>query len=443
MRRDTKSRAAVGCIGFLAALLLSFPCYAGDKGGTLTIAEGLKIVTENNRLVKIALLEREMAGADILLARSRFLPQVNASVSQTALLYQPGALFGPLSVRTAERYSFAYGAEVRQTLYDFGLRKSLYEVSKNVFDAAGLNIERIRNLAALDFITSYLDLLEAGKMEQVALREVESLESHRKTARDLFQEGVITKNDLLQAEVRLSDARQRLLSVRNGRTVIAARLNSQLSRPLNEMIEPAEPAADLGRAFEPVLETAWTAAEKMRSELRIVDRELENITLEEQARRTGYFPTFFASAGYSYAENRYMLHENNFAAVLGMNLNLFSGGSTKAEISKIRYQREKVQEQRRKLVEDIRLEVEKTFIDIKNASEKLKVAGDAVGQAEENLRINKVRYEEGIGTAADVLDAISLLTTAETNYCRASYELRRAGAGYRYAMGLDLAAEYR
>jgi len=435
--------ALVCCLVFLAALLLPLPCRAEEAGGTLTLSEGLKIATENNRLIRIALREKEMAGDDTLFAQSRYLPLVNASVSQTFLANQPGALFGPTAVRTADRSSFAYGVEVRQTLYDFGARKSLYEASKSAFNAAGLNTERVRNLVALDFIATYLDLLETGRMEQVAQREVESLEAHRKTARDLYQEGVITKNDLLQAEVKLSDAQQRLLTVRNGRTVMAARLNSILSRPLNGPVNPVDVPVDPGPDPAPALEKAWEIAEKQRSELRIVDRELESLSLAEKAKQADYFPKFFAQAGYSYAENRYMLHEDNFAFVLGMNMNLFSGGSTKAEVSKIRHQRERLLEQRRKLVEDIRLEVEKNFVDKKNASERLKAAGDAVGQAEENLKINKVRYEEGIGTATDVLDAIALLTTAETNYYRASYELRRAGAGYRYAMGLDLAAQYK
>ncbi|HXX54075.1 MAG TPA: TolC family protein, partial [Thermodesulfovibrionales bacterium] len=67
---------------------------------------------------------------------------------------------------------------------------------------------------------------------------------------------------------------------------------------------------------------------------------------------------------------------------------------------------------------------------------------DAVGQAEENLRINKVRYEEGVGTATEVLDAVTLLTTAETNQYRALYDFRRAEASIYYSMGKDLLEVY-
>ncbi|HEX8947977.1 MAG TPA: TolC family protein, partial [Dissulfurispiraceae bacterium] len=215
-------------------------CSGEDNPAALTIAEGLKLATDNNRLIRIAALERDMSHADTLVARSRYFPTVTASLSQTFLAYQPGAVFGPASVPTAERRSLAYGVDVYQLLYDFGGRTSRYKASETALDESRLNIARIRNLVALDFITGYCDLLETEKRKLVAQREVERLESHLKTARSLFEEGVITKNDLLQAEVRLSDAKQRLLTVRNARAVSAGRLNNILSRPLREEIRTVD-----------------------------------------------------------------------------------------------------------------------------------------------------------------------------------------------------------
>jgi outer membrane protein TolC len=125
-----------------------------------------------------------------------------------------------------------------------------------------------------------------------------------------------------------------------------------------------------------------------------------------------------------------------------MNIDLFSGGSTRAEVSKILYQRDQLQEEKSKLLDDIKFEVEKSYLDLINALEKIQVTKDAAFQAEENLRIHKVRYEEGIGTSTDVVDAITLLAKAETNYCRAVYELKKAYAGLQYAMGLDLVSSF-
>ncbi len=177
--------------------------------------------------------------------------------------------------------------------------------------------------------------------------------------------------------------------------------------------------------------------------MRIVDETMRSLGFEEKSRKAEYYPRFFAGASYDFTQNQFMVHEGNAAFLLGMTVNLYAGGSTKAEILKIGHQKSQLEEQRARLADEIRLEVEKNILDFRNASDRTKVTKDAVGQAEENLRINRVRYEEGVGTATEVLDAVTLLTVAETNYYRSLYDLRRAESSVLYSMGKDLAEVYK
>jgi outer membrane protein TolC len=164
---------------------------------------------------------------------------------------------------------------------------------------------------------------------------------------------------------------------------------------------------------------------------------------EESARRSEYYPRFLAQGAYNYTENRYQVYEGIWSLNLLMNINFFSGGSTKAELDKIKSRRMTLAVQRKKLVEDIRLELEKYYLDLANATERMVVTKTAIAQAEENLRINKVRYAEGVGLALDVTDAIALQALAETNYFKSLYDYHRSGAGYMYAIGKELTEAYR
>jgi outer membrane protein len=238
----------------------------------------------------------------------------------------------------------------------------------------------------------------------------------------------------------LSDAKQRFITVNNRRSFNSSNINNILARPVSAPIEVVDVPTGTSEVVE--LEKAWDTAGRERSEIKIIDNQLRVLDFRETAAKSGYYPTLFAQGGYNYTENRYEFPSDNWSLILGVNLNVFSGGSTKAEVSKVLYQRQQLLEQKKKLIADIKLEVEKNYLDLKNASEKIQVTKDAVGQAEENLRINKVRYEEGVGMSTDVVDAITLLTTAETNYYRAMYELQRARAGLQYATGLDLVSIY-
>jgi len=228
--------------------------------------------------------------------------------------------------------------------------------------------------------------------------------------------------------------------MKNRKAIDISRINTILARPINEDLQVVDVPMDISQGVEP--EKAWEMAEKQRREVKIIDHELKIIDLEEKAAKSEYYPKLFAQGGYNFTENRYQFPEGNWSVILGIDLNLFSGGSTKAEVSKVLHRREQLLEEKRKLMDDIKLEVEKSYLDLKNALEKILVTKGAANQAEENLRINKIKYEEGIGTSTDVIDAITLLTLAETNYCRALYELRRAQAELRYATGSDLVSVY-
>ena len=285
--------------------------------------------------------------------------------------------------------------------------------------------------------------LEAEKLVRVAEKEVESVGAHLRDARNLYENGVITKNDLLQAEVRLSDAQQRLLNAKNLRSINASRLNTALSRPLTTEVQVLDLAEAPAAHVIPEREKAWETALDQRPEIRIVDYTMKSLGFEEVSRKSEYYPRFFAGASYDYTENRFQVHQGNASLLLGMTVNLFSGGSTRAEVLKIEHQKTQLLEQRERLGDEIRLEVERNILDLRSALERIRVTKDAAGQAEENLRINRVRYEEGVGTATEVLDAVTLLTVAETNYYRSLYDFRRAESAVLYSIGRDLSEVYK
>ncbi|MFN3739336.1 MAG: TolC family protein [Thermodesulfovibrionales bacterium] len=432
----------------IIVILFSFVIFtdisiSAEEPYLLSLKDGLKMVTEESRLLRIASLSENMSEMDVKIARSRFLPSINAYARQTFLANQPGARFGYAEVYTSEREFLSYGVTLYQSLYRGGADLSLYSASEKDLEIRRNDIKRLRNLVAVEFISAYLELLEIDRLINVAEREVESLEAHLEEAITMYEEGVITKNEKLEIEVRLSDARQRLLSLKNQRSFYVSRINSMLLMPLNRDFRVEDIRFNETKNAEIIsLEEAWQEAINTRPELRTIEREIEKVRLQQRAKMAEYYPEFFVQAGYDYTENRYQLHEENWSLIFGVNINLFKGGATASEIKKLRYRERQLIEERERLMDEIRLEIKKFYIGLKNSMDRLSVTGQAVLQAEENLRINRLRFEEGIGKSSDVLDAIALFTLAETNYQSARYEFLKAKAGLEYAMGKDLVAIY-
>jgi outer membrane protein TolC len=418
------------------------PCPAEETAAVkLSLQEGLMTATQESRVIRIATYNREMAAQDVNIAVSRYFPSLDASAGYTMLAYQPGAIFGSTRVPTANKDYSSYGVNFHQTLFDFFAREAMYKASKESVELTQKDIFRTRNLVALDFINAYFTLLESEKMLSVGQREVEALGSHTKMAQDMFDAGTITKNDLLQAQVKLSDARQRLLTLRNQRVFFSSTINKILTRRLNQEIIPVETAEEPPPM--PILELAWETAILRRPEILMSDHDLRINELKETAKKSEFLPSLFTEGGFNYTKNQYVTHEDNWSILFGLKFNIFNGGATKAELSKLRIRTEQIREERNKLIDEVRLEVERYYLDEKSARDNLMATREAILQAEENHRINGVRYEEGVGTATDVLDAISLLTLAHKNYYKALYDMKRAHAGLLYATGEDLTLAYK
>ncbi|HEB74739.1 MAG TPA: TolC family protein [Nitrospirae bacterium] len=422
---------------FVITALLALP----SRAAAITLGEGLAIVAQQGRDVRISEAEEDVVRAGVRLARSPLLPRVDLYARRTWLRYRPEALFGLFEpVPISEKDFLSYGFRINQLLYDFGASYALLRASRLGLKEKRLDTLRVRNLVALDFTHAYLDLLEAERLLVLAQKEVRRFESHLEETRAMYEEGLITKNDLLEAEVMLSDARQRLLSAENVRAMRESRINSLLARPLSEEVAPEEisvrPYTDMS------LDAAYETALRLRPEFKALQARISAKREEVKALKARFYPDFYVSGGYDYQENRYMVYEGNWSLVAGIKVNLSSGGATRARLRRAVAELRKLGLEEEKLRDGIMLDVKKTYLQLRSAARKVEVTAGAVAQADENLRLQRLRYREGVATATDVIDAVVLAGKAETNYWRAVYDRMRAEAGLLYAVGEDIVKAY-
>ncbi len=430
---------------FLALLACSGrPAYGQEttrsEGRLLTIQEGIAIVQKDSRLVRISAYDDEMAFQNSLMARSVMLPQLNVGATQTFNKYKQEMKFGGMSVPTSDKNPYSFGVNVYQTLFDFGKSLSDYRASKDMVEATKARSESVKRVATLEFITAYLDLLESEKMISVAEKESESLGSYIEDMEHLFEQGVIVRNDLLPAKVKLADAKQKLIGARNSREVVAARLNNILAFPMEEKLVVRDIEMELPQY--PGIEDAWAIAQEQRPEISFYENRIKASVSSEKAKAVENLPVLYADGGYNRTKNNYMVHEDNMSVNLGVKMNLYDGGAARADLLKERALQGQIKEQKEKLVEDIKLEVKDSLLGLKDACEKVSVAAEAIGQADENVRAYRIKYTAGVATPTDVLEAITLQTRARTNYYGADYELKRNYAKLMYSMGIDLTLIY-
>ncbi|NOY86999.1 MAG: TolC family protein [Deltaproteobacteria bacterium] len=411
-------------------------------GHALTLREGLEIVTSRGRRIQIAEARQTAAEEDVSLSRSKRLPRVDLFARQSFLAYQPEARFGPSGpVPVADKNSLSYGLRASQLLYDFGQSSSSIRAAALRSRAQGINTESTRNVAARDFIMAYIGLLEAEKRLDVARDEVSQYENHMGEAKAMYEEGLVTVNDLLQAKVILSDAMQRKMSAQNTRSIRESVINNLLLRPLSAEVEPNE-ISTAALFPKPDLDSATNTAGKLRPELRELATRIEAKEAAVRSLRASSYPTISLNGGFAYEENEYMVHESNWNLSAGVSLNLYSGGSTSARLRRAETELDALRIERAAAVERVSLEVKDAVLGLRSAGKRVEAARDGVKQADENLRLLNLRYEEGEATATDVQDAVTLLARAKTNYWSALYGVQRETALLIFAQGMDLVKAY-
>ncbi len=412
------------------------------RAHAISLGEGLALISRSGREIAVSAAGEEVLRSYPILAGSAWKPTVDAYARETVLAYQPQSVFGSQTIPIANRDSFALGLKIRQLLYDFGRTDAAVRAAVLDLETGQLETAQARNRSALKFILTYIRLLRAQKQLALQEQEVRRFEAHRDDTRSLLEEGTITENDLLQAEVRLADAVQRRLQAENLRAFAAAQANSQLQRPLALPVETTEIAAPAAGATETSLEGALATAARERLEFKGIGKRLASTEARRAAVRKEYYPKLYVAGGYEYARNDYTVHEGNWSLQAGLDFNIYAGGVTGERLRQKEREVALLEQTREQLREAVQLEVQEGFLSLQTSQARVGATQRAVEQARENLRLQQLRYAEGVGTATEVLDAVSLATTAEQNFLNARYDVTEARARLGYAVGSDLVAAW-
>jgi len=399
---------------------------------TLTLQECLQKARDNNPALKSSAWDTSIARDTVRQVKSAYLPRIDTQAGYSMQL-EPQAVI--ISGRTAETQEadFAFAAlSANYTIYDFGRRDARSHQAGANADAATQLFEARSSDVALQVIETYFGILEAGKLIQAASDEVAQVEEHRRVAQVLFEEGVVTRNDCLQADVRLSAARQKLLTVRSRRENIWLQLNFLTGSTAGFRADLDESAA--GAVGNPSIPVAGLDL-ALRHDIRALRHNLEAGQAELEESRMNFLPEIYTRLALEYVQNDKVREQAIMSAVIGIKVNLFDGFASTAVRDKALKNRSRIQDTLRLAEQQARLETETAANDKAVAQERIAVAETAIRQSEENLRINRERYRERVGTATEVLDAQTLVTQAKTDYYRAFYDHQTATARLDKATG--------
>ncbi len=316
--------------------------------------------------------------------------------------------------------------------------------------SAGQDVEKDRADLVFAVKNAYWGLARAREFEKIAGENIRQVGDHLKDVRAFFEQGLLTRNEVLRAELELSNAELLRLDARSGAEIALTSLNNLIGLPLDTEVELTTSAESQASRIS-VEETPpdvpagspamIEAALANRPELKSADLRIKASELGVKAAKAGLYPQVFLSGNYYYLRPnpRYMPARDKFNGTwdlgVSVSLDLWNWGQTKNQAEQAKAQLAQARDARRLLADQAVLEVTQSRLALAQARERTKLAAQAAGQAEENLRVTRERFQQGVAINSDVLDADVALLRARMSRTQAAIDLVLALARLEKALG--------
>jgi outer membrane protein len=416
-----------------------------DGSKLLTLTDSVLKALDRNWTLKAKKEKVNEATAVKRQAYADFFPKFSTAYSYTRLDREEttgpidlGIITLPGSTRSLED-NYQWKTTISQPVFTGFALLSAYELGKLGIDGAELEIEQEKLDLALRVKEAYFGVLEADRGVQVAEQAVESLKSHVKVAKSFYDVGMIPVNDLLEAEVELANAEHDLIKAQNASRIARALFNTVLARPIETPVALKD-VEDYQQETKSLSDYMATALDE-RPEIKLLNVNLKQTEQNRRIARSDYYPDI--SLQYDYikeGDEPYLqgsdVHDGNRWQVMGvLSWTFFEWGKTRSAVREVDSKHLQLIQTRAALEDQIRFETKQAYLDLSEAEKNIPTTAKAVDQAEENLRVNRERYQAQVATSTDVLDAQTLLTRARTNYYRALYSHHLARARLERALG--------
>jgi len=429
------------------------------KADELSLQQAVDIALRQNAGLQTVKYKVDAAEAQVAEARGNLVPGISASGSLLRMsslynvdmsylpvlngtTYVPTGDLVPTAAVSADRVGNAYAAKVSAAwpIYTGGRIWQGYRMTRLNRDASKQSYDSCQAKVVLDVKQAYYDLLLAQSFNQVTMEAVTSIQKHVDRVKALYQNGLVSKYDLLRAEVQLSNMQPQLIRAQNGAVLARQALNMILNRDLNSEITPTD-----SMQYQPVEVDSATlkkAALETRPEYKSIMLRQKMLDKAKLTSFAGYQPTVSLLADYIYSKGQGYTDTGkwlkNWDLGIAASWNLFDGGASIGRIKEASANQAQIRLAREQVEDWIELEVSSNYLTLK-ANEKAIFSQDqSVEQAKEALKIAQARYESGQATNLDVLDAQLALTQAQTNRIQAVHDYLVSLAKLEKAVGTTL-----
>ncbi len=273
--------------------------------------------------------------------------------------------------------------------------------------AANIELTKIKNEIIQETVTNYLNVVLLSEVVKTRKDVLEGIKKHEFRAQRLFDEGLIANFNLLRAKVAVADAERNLDDDSNKLELCYIALKNSMG--IDETAEIIiEDSLIISNNLSPISNYLESAFENQPL-LKLISVKKEQANEKFNLERSKFLPQVAAFGKYELYPEYLSMLEPRWAVGVQLSFNLFNGLQDYVNLQSANHLEKEVQFLEADVRSKIILSINKTYRDIENARNKFIKTSSTIELAEENLRLNNKRFETGLGTSLEVIDAQLIL----------------------------------
>ena len=391
---------------------------AQDTSEYLTLNEAITAAVANNSAIKLATFDEDIAASNYKQTEAVYLPQVGFSYTAMSTNNPLNAFGFKLQQKSITQNDFSPDLlnhpsgtsdfttklEVQQPIINMDMWYKRKAADKQI-ELYHYKTQRTKEYLTFEAQKAYMQL-------QLAYDAVKALEEALQTTQTVYtftnnhyQQGLVQKSDVLNAEVRLAAVKSNLAKAKSN----VSNASDQLSLLMGKSGGKIYKVSALPTEITEIDSATKVAAS--RSDLLAMQKAIEATDLMIKSSKMSHLPKLNAFGSYQLNDKRMLgFGANAYLAGVQLTWNIFSGNSIKNTINTQTLERNKLAEQLTDQKDQSQLELNKAYRDLADAQNDIRQQKIAVDQASEALNILQNRYQQGLVNTTDVLMAATQLS---------------------------------
>ncbi|AZB36093.1 TolC family protein [Chryseobacterium bernardetii] len=410
----------------LSVLIAAFPAlFFSQQVKQMTAGEIAELAVQNHQQLKVSAQNIDIAKQNINVAKLQKLPTITASTSQ---FYLGDAVaidkdFSNSTKVPMPHYGSSYAVQATQLIFKGGLVNKSIEMAGLREQLSELDLEKNKQDVKFLVISNYLDVYKIINQEEVFQNNKKLAQERLKNIQKFYQQGMVTRNEVIRGELALKNLDQGILTLSNNRKILTYNLNIALGLPSDTEIIPTESlenkASGIGMDYYMDLaHNSNPALKSAQKNIAVADKNIEII-------KTDNLPTVAGFGGYTLqrpitTRNPVLdMYSGGWQTGVSLSYNIDTLYKTKEKVKLGELQKNQANDAMTLVQQNVDMGVNAAYTKYQEAIQQADILNDSKRLAEENYKITEAKYLNQLAVQAEMIDAQNQKLQSELDYANA------------------------